>query len=161
MRDVLHALTKTYSIVSAMIGFGLLIGVNALNAFAKKMSNTLQVYLGLGGIAMGTALLAFIPLVASAIAGCFLIGFSAAGIIVPSQTLVQQETPPELMGRVGSTLMSAIFTAQIAGLVLSGILAQYTSIRRVFLLCTIMLASLIVAGKLWMEPKEQPIVAES
>ena len=159
VRDVLHALTKTYSIASAMIGFGLLIGVNTLNAFAKKMSNTLQVYLGLGGIALGTALLAFIPLAASAILGCFVIGFAAAGIIVPSQTLVQQETPPELMGRVGSTLMSAIFTAQIAGLVLSGILAQYTSIRRVFLLCTIMLAALIVAGKLWMEPKETPAVA--
>ena len=159
VRDVLHALTKTYSIASAMIGFGLLIGVNTLNAFAKKMSNTLQVYLGLGGIALGTALLAFIPLAASAILSCFVIGFAAAGIIVPSQTLVQQETPPELMGRVGSTLMSAIFTAQIAGLVLSGILAQYTSIRRVFLLCTIMLAALIVAGKLWMEPKETPAVA--
>jgi DHA3 family macrolide efflux protein-like MFS transporter len=154
VRDVLHALTKTYSIVSAMIGFGLLIGVNALNAFAKKMSNTLQVYLGLGGIALGTALLAFIPLVATTILGCFLIGFAAAGVIVPAQTLVQQETPAELMGRVGSTLMSAIFTAQIAGLVLSGILAQYTSIRRVFVLCTIMLAALIIAGKLWMEPKQ-------
>jgi DHA3 family macrolide efflux protein-like MFS transporter len=159
VRDVLHALTKTYSIVSAMIGFGLLIGVNALNAFAKKMSNTLQVYLGLGGIALGTALLAFIPLVATTILGCFLIGFAAAGVIVPAQTLVQQETPAELMGRVGSTLMSAIFTAQIAGLVLSGILAQYTSIRRVFLLCTIMLAVLLLAGKLWMEPKEPAAAA--
>jgi DHA3 family macrolide efflux protein-like MFS transporter len=159
VRDVLHALTRTYSIVSAMIGLGLLIGVNALNAFAKKMSNTLQVYLGLGGIALGTALLAFFPLVATTILGCFLIGFSAAGVIVPAQTLVQQETPAELMGRVGSTLMSAIFTAQIAGLVLSGILAQYTSIRRVFLLCTVMLAALIVAGKLWMEPKDQAAAA--
>ena len=155
VRDVLHALTKTYSVASAMIGFGLLIGVNALNVLAKKMSNNLQVYLGLGGIALGTALLAFFPLIATTILGCFLIGFAAAGIIVPSQTLVQQETPPELMGRVGSTLMSAIFSAQILGLVLSGILAQYTSIRRVFLLCTIMLAALIVAGKLWMEPKQQ------
>jgi DHA3 family macrolide efflux protein-like MFS transporter len=156
VRDVLHELTKTYSIVSAMIGFGLLIGVNALNAFAQKMTNTLQVYLGLGGIALGTVLLAAIPTVASAILGCFLIGFSAAGIIVPSQTLVQQETPPELMGRVGSTLMSAIFTAQILGLVLSGILAQYISIRGVFGLCTGLLAALIVAGKLWMEPAAHP-----
>jgi DHA3 family macrolide efflux protein-like MFS transporter len=156
VRDVLHALTKTYSIASAMIGFGLLIGVNTLNTFAKKMSNTLQVYLGLGGIALGTLLLATIPLVASAILGCFLIGFSAAGIIVPSQTLVQQETPQELMGRVGSTLMSAIFSAQILGLVLSGILAQHTSIRRVFGLCTALLAALIIAGKLWMEPKGHP-----
>jgi MFS transporter, DHA3 family, macrolide efflux protein len=156
VRDVLHALTKTYSIVSAMIGFGLLVGVNALNTFAKKMANTLQVYLGLGGIALGTLLLATIPMVATTILGCFLIGFSAAGIIVPSQTLVQQETPPELMGRVGSTLMSAIFTAQIAGLVLSGILAEHTSIRRVFGLCTALLAALIVAGKLWMEPADHP-----
>ncbi len=154
VRDVLHALTKTYSVASGMIGVGLLIGVNALNAFAKKMSNTLQVYLGLGGIALGTLLLATLPLVAVTFLGCFLIGFSAAGIIVPSQTLVQQETPPDLMGRVGSTLMSAIFTAQILGLVLSGVLAQYTSIRRVFLFCTVLLAALIVAGKLWMEPKE-------
>jgi DHA3 family macrolide efflux protein-like MFS transporter len=159
VRDVLHALTKTYSIASAMIGFGLLIGVNTLNTFAKKMSNTLQVYLGLGGIALGTLLLAAIPLVATAIFGCFLIGFSAAGIIVPSQTLVQQETPQELMGRVGSTLMSAIFTAQILGLVLSGILAQHTSIRRVFALCTVLLAALIVAGKLWMEPDDHPALA--
>jgi MFS family permease len=152
VRDVLHALTKTYSIVSAMIGVGLLVGVNSLNAFAKKMSNTLQVYLGLSGIALGTLLLATIPTVATTILGCFLIGFAAAGVIVPSQTLVQQETPPELMGRVGSTLMSAIFTAQILGLVLSGILAQHTSIRGVFGLCTALLAALIVAGKLWMEP---------
>ncbi len=159
VRDVLHALTKTYSIVSAMIGFGLLIGVNSLNIFAKKMSNNLQVYMGLGGIALGTGLLAFFPTVATTILGCFLIGFAAAGIIVPSQTLVQQETPPELMGRVGSTLMSAIFSAQILGLVLSGILADHTSIRRVFLLCTIMLAGLILAGKLWMEPKEQTAAA--
>jgi DHA3 family macrolide efflux protein-like MFS transporter len=159
VRDILHALTKTYSIVSAMIGLGLLIGVNTLNAFAKKMSNSLQVYLGLGGIALGTLLLATIPHVAATVLGCFLIGFSAAGIIVPSQTMVQQETPPELMGRVGSTLMSCIFTAQILGLVLSGILAQHTSIRRVFLLCTIMLVVLIIAGKLFMEPKEHTVAA--
>ena len=101
-------------------------------------------------------LLAAVPTVATTIFGCFLIGFAVAGIIVPSQTLVQQETPPELMGRVGSTLMSAIFTAQILGLVLSGILAQHTSIRGVFGLCTALLAALIVAGKLWMEPTAHP-----
>jgi MFS transporter, DHA3 family, macrolide efflux protein len=156
VRDTLHASTRTFGVTSAMIGFGLLIGVNALNIFAKRVKNNTQVYFGLGGIALGTALLAFVPHVASAIAGCFFIGFSAAGIIVPSQTLVQQETPPELMGRVGSTLMSAIFTAQIAGLILSGILAEHTSVRRVFALCTAMLAVLMLVGKLWMEPEDHP-----
>ena len=72
---------------------------------------------------------------------------------------MQQETPPELMGRVGSTFMSCVFTAQILGLVLSGILAQHTSIRRVFGLCTALLAALIIAGKLWMEPDDHPALA--
>jgi MFS family permease len=159
VRDNLHASTKTYGITIAMIGVGLLIGVNALNTLGKRMKNTLQVYLGLGGIALGTALLAAIPSVATGIIGCFLIGFSAAGIIVPSQTLIQQETPPELMGRVGSTVMSAVFSAQIAGLIVSGVLADYTSVRGVFALCTLMLALLIAAGKLWMEPDDHPALA--
>ncbi len=156
VRDTLHASTRTFGVTSAMIGLGLLLGVNALNTFAKHVKNTVQVYFGLGGIAAGTALLGFVPHVASAILGCFLIGFSAAGIIVPSQTLIQEETPAELMGRVGSTVMSTIFTAQIAGLVLSGVLADHTSVRRVFVICTAMLAVLIVAGKLWMEPGDHP-----
>ena len=153
VRDNLHASTRTFGVTSAMIGIGLLLGVNALNAFAKRTRDSTLVYLGLGGIALGTLLMALVPHLVSALVGCFLVGFSVSGIIVPSQTLIQQETPHELMGRVGSTVLSAIFTAQIGGLVLSGILAEVTSVRRVFLLCTAMLAVLIVAGKLWMEPE--------
>jgi hypothetical protein len=68
--------------------------------------------------------------------------------------MIQQETPQAMLGRVGSTVMSLIFSAQIAGLLLSGVLANYTSIRRVFILCTIMLAVLMAVGKLWMEPED-------
>jgi DHA3 family macrolide efflux protein-like MFS transporter len=58
VRDTLHASSTIFAVTSAAIGIGLLVGVNALNAFAKHISNTTQVYLGLGGIALGTALLA-------------------------------------------------------------------------------------------------------
>ena len=153
VRDNLHASTRTFGVTSAMIGVGLLLGVNALNVLAKRTRDATLVYLGLGGIASGTLIMGLVPHLVSALLGCFLVGFAAAGIIVPSQTMIQQETPHELMGRVGSTVMSVIFTAQIGGLVLSGILAEVTSVRRVFLLCTAMLAVLILAGKLWMEPK--------
>ena len=40
-----------------------------------------------------------------------------------------------------------------SGLLLSGVLTNYVSIRGVFGLCTAMLAVLLVIGKLWMEPK--------
>jgi MFS family permease len=161
VRDNLHQSTRTFGVASAMIGVGLLVGVNVLNTVGKRIANTTQVYCGLGGIAIATLLMALLPHTAIAIFGCFLVGFAAAGIIVPAQTLIQQETPHELMGRVGSTNMSVIFGAQIAGLLLSGVLAEHTSVRRVFLLSTGMLAALMLAGKLWMEPQKHPPIAST
>jgi DHA3 family macrolide efflux protein-like MFS transporter len=154
VRDSLHASTKMFGIVSPMIGLGMLLGINGLNTFGKKLSNTLLVYSGLGGIAIGLVILTLLPHVWSTLVGNFIIGIAVAGIIVPAQTLFQQATPPELMGRVGSTFMSIVFAAQISGLVLSGILTQHMGVRRVFALCAVMLVVLIAVGKLWMEPKK-------
>jgi DHA3 family macrolide efflux protein-like MFS transporter len=154
VRDSLHASTKMFGIVSPMIGLGMLLGINGLNTFGKKLSNTLLVYSGLCGIAVGLVILTVLPHIWSTLVGNFIIGFSVAGIIVPAQTLFQQATPPELLGRVGSTFMSIIFAAQISGLILSGLLTQYIGVRQVFALCAVMLVILIMVGKLWMEPKK-------
>lgn len=159
VRDNLHASQKIFGVTSAMIGIGLLAGINVLTAAAKKVKHTSLVYFGLGGMAVGTFVLAAIPLLASTIPALILIGFAAGGIIVPSQTMIQEETPQNMLGRVGSTVMSFVFSAQIAGLLLSGVLAQHTSVRGVFLVSGILLAVLMVAGKLWMEPKPHPPVA--
>jgi MFS family permease len=153
VRDSLHASTKMFGIVSPMIGLGMLLGVNGLNTLGKKLSNTLLVYSGLCGIAVGLVILTLLPHIWSTLVGNFIIGIAVAAIIVPAQTLFQQATPPELLGRVGSTFMSIIFAAQISGLVLSGVLTQYMGVRRVFALCAVMLVVLIAVGKLWMEPK--------
>jgi DHA3 family macrolide efflux protein-like MFS transporter len=153
VRDSLHASTKSFAIASAMIGLGMLVGINGLNTFGKKLKDTLLVYSGLCGIAAGLVILTLLPHLWSTILGNLIIGFSVAGIVVPSQTLFQKATPPELMGRVGSTFMSIVFTAQISGLVLSGILTQHIGVRQVFALCAAMLVVLMAAGKIWMEPK--------
>ncbi len=152
VRDTLHASTKTFGITSAMIGLGIMSGINGLNVFGKRLSNTAQVYGGLIGIAAGTLLLALVPHLWTTIIGLLLIGFAVAGIIVPSQTMIQQETPHTMLGRVGSTVMSLIFSAQIAGLLLSGVLANHMGVREVFGLCSLLLVVLLIAGKFWMEP---------
>jgi MFS family permease len=152
VRDSLHASANVFGIASALIGAGMLIGINALNAFTKNVKNAVLVYSGLAGIALGLVFLTVFIHVWSTMLGDFIIGFAVAGIIIPSQTMIQQETPPALMGRVGSTVMSLVFGAQIAGLVLSGILANQIGVRHVFAVCAILLAALITAGRLWMEP---------
>jgi DHA3 family macrolide efflux protein-like MFS transporter len=154
VRDILHGSTKVFGAASAMIGIGILAGINTLNAFGKKMRNTVLVYSGLGGIAAGMVLVTIVGQVWSTILGNLVIGFSVAGIIIPTQVMIQQETPPALMGRVGSTVMSTVFTGQILGLIASGLLAQYVGVRQVFAICAGMLLVLIVIGKLFMEPKE-------
>ncbi|WP_158793090.1 MFS transporter [Granulicella sp. L60] len=159
VRDSLHGSTKAFSVASAMIGLGMLVGINGLNTLGKKLKNTLLVYSGLCGIAIGLVILTALPHLWSTILGDFIIGFAVAGIIIPSQTLFQQETPPALMGRVGSTFMSIIFTAQISGLILSGILAEHIGVRHVFAFCAVVLVVLMGAGKIWMEPKGTPAAA--
>ena len=152
VREDLHASTQIFGVASGLIGLGMLIGINVLTVFAKRVKNEVLVYCGLAGIAAGLTLLAGTAHVWSTLLGNFVIGFAVAGIIIPSQTLIQQETPPALMGRVGATTMSLIFTAQIAGLVLSGLLAERIGVRHVFAVCAALLALLIGAGFAWNKP---------
>ena len=153
VRENLGASTQVFGIASGLIGLGMLISINVLNAFAKHVRNEVLVYSGLAGIALGLVLLAGIAHVWSTFLGNFVIGFAVAGIVIPSQTMIQQETPAALMGRVGATVTSLIFTAQIAGLVLSGILAERIGVRPVFAVCAVMLVMLIAAGVVWKKPR--------
>lgn len=153
VRESLHASTRTFGFVSSTIGIGILLGMNGLQILGKRLSNSTMVFSGLGGIACGLVIMSAFTFVATSFLGAFLIGASVASIIIPAQTLIQQETPPELMGRVGSTLMSMIFTAQVAGLLLSGLLARLISVRATFSFCAALLLILMLFGRIWMKPK--------
>jgi MFS family permease len=153
VRDSVHASTQFFGIASAMIGVGMLVGVNGLTTFGKKIGNQVLVYSGLGGIAVALALLAMLTRIWSTTLGTMLIGLAVSAIIVPATTMMQQETPHELMGRVGSAFMSLVFTAQICGLVLSGVLANSIGVRQVFAVCAVLLVLLVIAGRIWMDPR--------
>lgn len=156
VRENLHASTRIFGIASALIGLGLLLGTNILSLFAKNVRDQILVYFGLGGIALGLVFMAGISLIWTTFLGAFTIGFAVAGIVIPSQTLIQSETPAALMGRVGSTVMSMVFGAQICGLILSGLLARFIGVREVFVLCAAMLVVLIALGYLWQRPTDLP-----
>ncbi len=149
VREDLHSSTRIFGIASALIGLGMLIGTNVVTVAAKGLRNDLLVYLGLAGIALGLIFLAAVTQVWSTLLGDLIIGFAVAGIVIPAQTMIQGETQPALLGRIGSTVMSGVFTAQIGGLILSGMLAKTIWVRGVFVLCAIVLVLLIGIGCLW------------
>lgn len=146
VRESLHASAGMFGFISATIGVGLMAGAQALRALAHRLSNEAMVLLGLVGIGVGVFLLGALPYVPATVLATFTIGFAFAGIIVPAQTLMQQETPPALMGRISSTVMSVVFFAQVLGLVLSGVLGQAIGVRAVFFLCAVLAAVLAAAG---------------
>jgi MFS family permease len=78
----------------------------------------------------------------------FTIGFAIAFVLVPAQTLSQQETPPDMMGRVSSTFLSLISIAQGLGLLLSGYLAEKLGIRQLFIACGAVAVLIAVIGYL-------------
>lgn len=147
VRDSLHGSNRFFGLASAMIGVGIFLGVNVLNAWGKKLKDKTLVILGLGEMAFALAILTAWPHLISTIVGNLIVGCGVASILVPANTMIQMETPAALMGRVNATVMSLVFASQIAGLVLSGSIANYIGVRHVFALCSALLMLLVVCGK--------------
>ncbi len=153
VRDSLHASARAFGIVSGMVGVGLLVGTQLVRMLARYADNDTLVLSGLAGIGGGVLLLGAVPHLAATLAATFVIGFAFAAIMVPAQTLIQRETPHEMLGRVGSTNASIVFLGQILGLVLSGILAEAIGVRLVFFLCAALALALVGAGRLFLHAR--------
>jgi MFS transporter, DHA3 family, macrolide efflux protein len=149
IRDSVHASTRVFGYAETFIGIGIFAGISLLTTAAKRVSNEALVYAGLGGIVLGLAVITVVTAIWSTMLGALLIGFAVACIIIPAQTLVQEETPVALIGRVGSLVMAIVFSAQIAGLILSGLLAERIGIRSIFVVCALLLLTLLFSTMYW------------
>jgi MFS family permease len=153
VRDTLHGSERLFGSVSAMIGVGLLAGTQVIRSMAARVADDVMVLSGLAGIGGGVLLLGAVPNSAATIMGAFTIGFAFAAIMVPAQTLLQRETPHEIIGRVSSTNMSVAFLAQIVGLVLSGVLADLFGVRMVFILCAGLAMAMAAGGRAFLHAR--------
>jgi predicted MFS family arabinose efflux permease len=149
VRDSLHAGTRSFGVISAMIGVGLIAGTQTITKIGKGRSNRHLALAGLFSLAIATAVLAAFQFTVIAGVSMFGIGFAIACIMVPAQTLIQQETPHEMLGRVSSSFMSLFSSSQVLGLVLSGSMADRLGIRMLFLLSAVLLVILSVGAYLW------------
>src|SRR5262249_20629204 len=150
VRDTLHASAGLFGFVSGNVGVGMLIGTQIVRRLSRQVTDTTMVLAGLAGIGGGVLLLGAVPHIAAALSSTFIIGFAFGAIIVPAQTLIQRETPHDMLGRVGSTNASVIFLGQILGLVISGTLAEMLGVRMVFFLCAALSVGLAVGGRIFL-----------
>ena len=150
IRDSLNAGPFIFGFISSMVGIGLIAGAQLLGRVHQKITRTNVVLSGLFALGIGAALLGGFQNIPMAAASTFMMGFAISFVLIPAQTMSQQETPPALMGRVSSTFMSLIALAQVLGLLLSGYLAERLGIRPLFLSSAAFVAIIAGAGYVFM-----------
>jgi predicted MFS family arabinose efflux permease len=132
VRDILRMESATFGILNSLSGIGMIAGAQMVRRFTSRSSPQHMVVYGLGGMGVAVFITALFGMVGTTAAGMLALGFFAAFIMITSQTLLQQETPPEMLGRVSSSLMSALALAQVIALVGAGPVAQSAGLRNLF-----------------------------
>lgn len=129
VRDILHAEAGVFGFVSVLVGVGMIIGTQFVTRAAKTLPKERLMMGGLFVIALGIFLLAAFGNVPVTVLATLTMGFGVALVVISAQALMQGQTPLDMLGRVTSTLMSVLSFAQVAGLALSGSVAQAIGIR--------------------------------
>ncbi|HSE38594.1 MAG TPA: MFS transporter [Blastocatellia bacterium] len=132
VRDELLATSLVFGIINSLIGVGMIAGTLAISRFAKQVSKTHLALWGLFTMGAFVVAMAAFKTVAAASVGMFGLGVGVILVIVAAQTIMQGQTPMEMIGRVSASFMAVLSLAQLVGLVISGSLAQTLGIRNLF-----------------------------
>ncbi|HSB09040.1 MAG TPA: MFS transporter [Blastocatellia bacterium] len=146
VRDELHANTVVFGIINSLIGVGMIVGTLGLSRFAKQVSKTHLALWGMFTMGAFVVVMAAFKTIAAASAGMLGLGVGVIFVIVSAQTIMQGQTPMELIGRVSGSFMAVLSLAQLIGLVISGSLAQTLGIRNLFFASAAMLFVITAIG---------------
>ncbi len=139
VRDILHATSQVFGSLVAVVGVGTIIGALLIGKFGQTQTRVSLVVLGIFSLGLGVFLLALSSHVGPALLCSFFLGVAASSVLVPSQTLMQEETPQGILGRVSSTAAALMTVAQLASVAIAGKIADRIGIRNVYFLVALLL----------------------
>ncbi|MBZ5536332.1 MAG: MFS transporter [Acidobacteriia bacterium] len=148
VRDILHSQSQVFGALVALVGLGTIVGALLIGRFAQKWSRAMMVSLGIIGCGIGIFLLAVAATAPIALASSLALGLAVSAVMIPSQTLVQEETPQEMLGRVSSAGISLMTVFQIVGVSISGKVANWTGVRNLYDIIAVFLVVMGVTGYL-------------
>lgn len=146
VRDVLRGGSTLFGSISSLVGVGIIIGTQFLHRFGRKKSKGHLVILGLLGIGLSIALMAIFSNIPVTMAATLGIGFWVGFLIVPTQVLLQEETPKDMLGRVTSSMMSVMSLSQVLAMSGAGPIAQNIGIRNLYYLSAALLVGIAAFG---------------
>ena len=162
VRDVLLSNAALFGTLNSLIGVGMITGTQFLHRAASRVPQQFLVVYGLVGMGVAVLITALFGKVATTAIGMLGLGFCAAFIMVPSQTLLQKETPHALLGRVISSLMSLLAMSQVLAMFVAGPVAQQLGIRKLYFGSAALLGVIGAIGYAWLrKPKENACLEPS
>lgn len=132
VRDALGAEAKVFGSIVSLVGAGTIVGSLLIGRFGQQWPRVLLVVLGIFGLGVGVFLLAFSSSLGPALLASFLLGLAAGGVLVPAQTLLQEETPHNILGRLSSSSTAMITVSQLVAVALAGKFAEWMGIRNLY-----------------------------
>ena len=115
----LHLAPEEFSSFVAAAGVGMVIGAAILGHFGYRLHHKPLPLIGFITMAFSLGLFIFIDNQPLALGLCIFLGIGAAFVNVPMQTLIQQQTPPEMHGKVFGFQNHAINIALTAPLLIT------------------------------------------
>ena len=123
--DVRDRMTReAYGFLEGAIGAGNLIGGFIIGLIGSRLALGRMVIFGYVATGLAVAALAFAGNLPAAIAIMFGVGVANLAFVIPSQTLFQRRTPPELMGRVLGFRFSLVVGSTTLAMGVGGILGE-------------------------------------
>jgi MFS family permease len=116
--------TAAYSFIEGSIGAGNLIGGFVIGLLGSRLPLGRLVILGYVATGLAIAAMAASGSLWLAVGLAFGAGVGNLAFVIPSQTLVQRRTPPELMGRVLGLRFSLVFGSMTIAMGIGGVLGQ-------------------------------------
>jgi len=146
LRDVLSASSRLLGEIIALTGVGIIVGSLIIGRFAQKQKKVYLISFGILALGLSVLCTALSGTAAIALVGALALGVSAAYVLIPGQTLMQEETPHEILGRVSSTSMSLVTVCQLMSFLVAGAIASVIGIRNLYYIVAAILVAIGTAG---------------
>jgi DHA3 family macrolide efflux protein-like MFS transporter len=117
--------TEAFAFMEGSIGAGNLIGGFLIGLIGSRLALGRMVIIGYVATGAAVALLPLAGNLPLALGIAFGAGVGNLAFVIPSQTLLQKRTPPELLGRVLGLRFSVVFGAMTLAMGIGGVLGQW------------------------------------
>jgi DHA3 family macrolide efflux protein-like MFS transporter len=146
IRDLLSGGSRLFGAMISISGIGTILGAMLIGRFGQGVKRVHMIAAGIFATGIGISGIAASTAVPLTLVFNFWMGIALACVMVPAQSLMHEETPLEVMGRVSGAAHSLVTLSQLGSFLISGAIAVRLGIRNLYYLVGLALFAIGLVG---------------